>query len=63
MKAPAHWMHYINVKSADETARRIKEKGGKVLNGPMDIPGGDRIAQCMDPQGGVFAIYSAGKRA
>lgn len=63
MKAPAHWLHYINVKSADETARRITEKGGKVLNGPMDVPGGDRIAQCMDPQGGVFAIFSAGKRA
>lgn len=63
MKAPAHWLFYVNVKNADETARRITEKGGKVLNGPMDVPGGDRVAQCMDPQGGVFAIYSAGKRA
>jgi len=24
----------------------------------MDVPGGDRIAQCMDPQGGAFAIHS-----
>lgn len=63
MKAPAHWLHYINVKSVDESVKRITEKGGKVLNGPMDVPGGDRIAQCMDPQGGVFAIFSAGKRA
>ena len=63
MKAPAHWLHYINVKSADEAVKRITEKGGKVLNGPMDVPGGDRIAQCMDPQGGLFAIYSAGRRA
>jgi predicted enzyme related to lactoylglutathione lyase len=23
----------------------------------MDVPGGDRIAQCMDPQGAVFALH------
>jgi uncharacterized protein len=28
------------------------------MNGPMDVPGGDRIAQCMDPQGGMFAVHS-----
>lgn len=62
MKAPAHWLHYINVKSVDETVQRIPQKGGKVLNGPMDVPGGDRIAQCMDPQGGMFAIFSSGAK-
>jgi hypothetical protein len=60
MKAPAHWLHYINVKNTDEAAKRLVQKGGKVLNGPMDVPGGDRIAQCLDPQGGMFAIYSQG---
>lgn len=59
MKAPAHWLHYLNVKSVDETVKRIPEKGGKVLNGPMDVPGGSRIAQCMDPQGAMFAILSS----
>jgi uncharacterized protein len=59
MKAPAHWLHYINVRSVDETTRRIPQSGGKVLNGPMDVPGGGRIAQCMDPQGGMFAIISS----
>ena len=29
-----------------------------MLNGPMDVPGGDRIAQCMDPQGAAFAVHS-----
>jgi predicted enzyme related to lactoylglutathione lyase len=60
MNAPPHWIHYVNVRSVDETAKRIPEKGGRVMNGPMDIPGGDRIAQCMDPQGAMFAIYSKG---
>lgn len=26
-------------------------------HGPMDVPGGDRIAQFMDPQGAVFAVH------
>ncbi len=61
MGMPPHWIFYVNVEDADETAKVIAQKGGKVLNGPMDIPGGDRIAQCMDPQGGIFAIYSSGE--
>jgi uncharacterized protein len=62
MKAPAHWLHYIVVPDIDATVALIKEKGGRVLNGPMDIPGGDRIAQCMDPQGAAFAIYGSGRK-
>jgi predicted enzyme related to lactoylglutathione lyase len=26
----------------------------------MDVPGGDRIAQCLDPQGAMFAVHSKG---
>lgn len=62
MNVPAHWLHYITVDDCDATAKKIAEKGGKVMNGPMDIPGDDRIAQCQDPQGGFFAIYSHGKK-
>jgi uncharacterized protein len=62
MKAPAHWLHYVVVADIDKACAQIKEKGGRVLNGPMDIPGGDRIAQCMDPQGGMFAIYGSGRK-
>jgi len=63
MKAPAHWLHYANVKTVDDTAKRIAAKGGKILNGPMDVPGGEtRIAQCMDPQGAMFAIMASKRR-
>jgi predicted enzyme related to lactoylglutathione lyase len=37
---------------------RVKEAGGQLLVGPMEVPGGDIIAQCMDPQGGVFAVHA-----
>ncbi|MBX5482287.1 MAG: VOC family protein [Myxococcaceae bacterium] len=59
LKAPPHWLHYIRVTNVDETVKRIPQKGGKIVNGPMDVPGGDRVAQCVDPQGGSFAIVSS----
>lgn len=58
MAAPPHWLCYVRVASADKAAQMVARLGGKVLNGPMDVPGGDRIAQCMDPQGAVFAVHS-----
>ena len=58
---PPNWMIYFKVDNADQRAERVKELGGKVLNGPMEVPGGDRIAQCMDPQGAAFGIHSSNK--
>jgi len=60
---PTHWFLYVLVDDADQTARTVTEHGGKVLNGPMDIPGGGRIAQCMDPQGAAFAVHANPKAA
>ncbi len=62
MKAPAHWLHYITVDNIQGAVDRTKAQGGKVLNGPMPIPGDDMIAQCADPQGAFFAIYAHGKK-
>jgi predicted enzyme related to lactoylglutathione lyase len=58
MNAPAHWLHYVTVDDINGAVERVKSKGGKVLNGPMDVPGGDVIAQCQDPQGGFFALHA-----
>jgi predicted enzyme related to lactoylglutathione lyase len=58
MPMPPNWLYYIRVPNVDEAAERVKSLGGQVLNGPMDVPGGDRIAQCMDPQGAAFAVHS-----
>jgi len=33
------------------------------MNGPMDVPGGGRIAQPTDPQGAAFALHQAPKKA
>jgi predicted enzyme related to lactoylglutathione lyase len=61
MKMPPNWVYYIQVDSVDATAEAVKSSGGQLLNGPMEVPGGDRIAQCMDPQGGMFAIHEVKK--
>ena len=34
------------------------ELSGQVVNGPMEVPGGDFIAQCLDRQGALFALHS-----
>ncbi len=59
MKAPPHWLYYVTVRDIDAALERVRAKGGKVLNGPMEVPGETpaRIAQCMDPQGAAFALY------
>ncbi len=58
MPGPPHWLCYVMVDDVHAAVERVKEHGGQVLNGPLQVPGGDWIAQCMDPQGGAFAIHS-----
>ena len=60
-KAPPNWMPCFHVDSADDRAERVKQLGGQVVNGPMDVPGGDRIAVCIDPQGVAFGVQSKAK--
>jgi len=52
----SNWLYYFQVADLDRSVEQTKQGGGKILNGPMDVPGG-RIAQGMDPQGAVFAVH------
>jgi predicted enzyme related to lactoylglutathione lyase len=58
VQAPPNWLQYIAVDSADRAAERVTANGGTLMVEPMEVPGGDRIAQGMDPQGGTFAVHS-----
>jgi predicted enzyme related to lactoylglutathione lyase len=55
---PPHWLCYVRVKSADVTAKVARQAGGKVIVGPMEVPGGDRIAVMLDPQGAAVAVHA-----
>lgn len=53
-----YWLYYFNVKGINAAAKRVKDKKGEVLNGPMQVPGGSWIINCRDPQGAMFALVS-----
>ena len=55
---PPSWMYYITVADFDAAFERAKAKGARVLNGPMEVPGKQRIVQLMDPQGAAFALVT-----
>jgi len=55
---PPSWMYYITVEDFDAALARAKGKGAIVINGPMPVPGGQRIVQLLDPQGAAFALVT-----
>jgi len=55
--APSNWQLYFRVPDVEAAAERIKAAGGKILNGPMDVPDGDRVLNAMDPQGAAFGLH------
>jgi len=55
---PPYWLPYVLVTSADRAGEVAIQAGGTILHGPVDVPGGDRIAMGSDPQGAAFAVHS-----
>jgi len=53
------WLYYFNIGDIDAAMKRVKAGGGRIVVGPMEVPGGRWIVQCVDPQGAIFAL--AGK--
>ena len=45
----------------DAAQERATGRGARVINGPMEVPGGQRIVQLMDPQGAAFALVTPPK--
>lgn len=63
MTKPAHipfsvWNFYFHVDSIGAAIERVKAGGGKVLNGPMQVPGGAWVISGQDPQGAMFSLVS-----
>jgi uncharacterized protein len=55
---PPSWLYYITTADLDAALARAKAKGARVINGPMPVPGGQRIVQLLDPQGAAFALVT-----
>jgi uncharacterized protein len=58
---PPGWLYYINVDDIDTAISRAVGGGGTITHGPSTVPGGQRIAQCLDPQGAIFGMVAPGK--
>jgi hypothetical protein len=53
-----YWGYYFNVDALDPAMARVMAGGGKILNGPMEVPGPMWVANAMDPQGAVFSLVA-----
>jgi uncharacterized protein len=53
---PPHWRFYFTVASVSAAKQTAEAKGGKVVTGPMEVPGGGHIIVGFDPQGAEFAL-------
>ncbi len=55
---PPSWLPYATVSSADEGYKLALATGAKGTVPPMEVPGGSRIANVLDPSGAAFAVLS-----
>jgi len=56
-RQPSHWISYVSVEDVDASAKAATAKGGKVVEGPFDIPGVGRTARIGDPQGAEICLF------
>ena len=56
-EVPPHWGVYFSVDGTEAAMDKVKELGGQVLMGPMDVEPG-KFAVVQDPQGATFNIIT-----
>ena len=60
---PPSWLSYVHVADSSRAVVAVKAAGGRLLHGPVEVPGGSWIALFMDPQGGAFAVHEMPRAA
>lgn len=53
-----HWLVYVEVPDADAVAARVEELGGRIVTGPIELPGVGRYVVVADPQGAEIAAIA-----
>jgi len=56
------WLYYFEVADIALAVERVKEGGGRVVQGPMEIWRGSWIVRCVDPQGAMFSLQGKTSR-
>lgn len=57
------WLSYIEVADAARAATEVKAAGGRVVNGPVEVPDGSRVVMLVDPQGAAIAVHEPVEKA
>ena len=57
---PANWLPYFGHDDVERLAGEIESLGGRLYNGPMEVPGG-KFVVLADQQGAVFAALTSGQ--
>lgn len=52
----SRWIGSVSVTDVDAAVKVVRDRGGKVLGGPTDIPLRGRVAVVADPQGAILAL-------
>lgn len=58
---PSRWLSYVSVEDLDESARVVRENGGKVLVAPHDMADVGRATHVEDPQGAELHLFRTTK--
>ncbi|HXC60837.1 MAG TPA: VOC family protein [Steroidobacteraceae bacterium] len=56
---PATWLFYFRVDSLGTAQRAIEAGGGKITQGPQEVPGNEWVIAATDPAGAAFGVVSA----
>jgi uncharacterized protein len=57
---PPRWTTYFATDDAAAAAQRIRDAGGQVVTGPMEVGPKGTFAIARDPQGNPFGVWQAG---
>lgn len=54
------WTFYFRAPEIEAAAAQVRARGGEVLQGPMQVPGGDMVILARDPHGVTFGVSAPG---
>lgn len=57
----SYWTHVIGVDDIDRAIAAAEAGGGRIVHGPMQIPGGEWALYGVDPQGAQFSLVGPRK--
>jgi uncharacterized protein len=60
---PEGIVNFMDVKSIDESLKKVKKLGGKIIQPKQAVPGWGYLAVCLDTEKNRFGIFEEDKKA